>query len=40
MARNPDPGAGRARCGELAEDIPGRLEALVGSELEEPGCLG
>ena len=39
-ARDPDPGAGSVHRGELAEGVPGRLEALVGGELAEPDCLG
>ena len=39
-ARNPDTGAGRVFRGEMTEGVPGRLAALVGGELEEPGCLG
>ena len=39
-ARDPDPGAGSVHRSELAEGLPGRLEALVGGELAEPGCLG
>ena len=39
-AHDQDPGASEARCGEMAEGIPGRLEALVIGELEEPGCHG
>ena len=39
-ARNPDTGAGWVHCGELAEAVPGRLEALVVGELAKQGCLG
>ena len=35
-ARDLDPGAGGARRGARAEGVPGRLEALVFSEREEP----